>query len=73
MNKKKHRKYFFITIKYVIVFIVSFVFLTLAHHYNDFLGMGKQSWNEILDDIWLYCYGALSMCCGFFIVFSKDE
>ena len=71
--EKKHRKIISITIKYVAVFIVSLVFLTLAHHYNDFLGMGRQSWNEILDDIWLYCFGALSMCFGFYIVFSRDE
>lgn len=41
------------------VFIASLLFFTLVHHYNDFLGMGKQSWSQILNDLWFYAIGAL--------------
>lgn len=41
------------------IYIASLLFFTLAHHYNDFLGMGKQSWSQILNDWWLYSIGAL--------------
>lgn len=41
------------------VFIASLLFFTLVHHYNDFLGMGKQSWSQILSDLWFYVIGAL--------------
>ncbi len=49
------------------VFIVSLLFLTMAHHYNDFLGMGKQSWSQIFNDWWLYSIGALIITIGVYL------
>ena len=49
------------------VFIASLLFLTMAHHYNDFLGMGKQSWSQILNDLWLYSIGALIITVGVYL------
>jgi hypothetical protein len=41
------------------VFIASLLFYIIVFHYNDFLGMGKQSWSQILNDLWFYAIGAL--------------
>jgi hypothetical protein len=40
------------------MFIAYLLFLTMVMHFNDFLGMGKQSWSEIFNDLWLYSIGA---------------
>ncbi len=53
----------------VVIFIASLLFLTLAHHCNDFLGMGKQSWANIFQDSWLYILGALLMTIAFYLKF----
>ena len=53
----------------VVVFIASLLFLTLSHHCNDFLGMGKQSWADIIQDSWLYIVGALLMTIAFYLKF----
>lgn len=49
------------------VFIASLLFLTLVHHYNDFLGMGEQSWSQIFNDLWLYSIGALIITIGVYL------
>ena len=41
------------------MFIASLLFYIIVFHYNDFLGMGKQSWSQILDDLWFYAIAAL--------------
>ena len=41
------------------MFIASLLFYIIVFHYNDFLGMGKQSWSQILDDLWFYSLAAL--------------
>ena len=51
-NKKK--------ILYCLLFIVYLLFLIIVVHCFDFLGNGKQSWSEILHDLWLYCIGAMA-------------
>lgn len=63
MEKRKSNSLRRIKTKKVCFFIGMFIayllFLTMVMHYNDFLGMGKQSWSEILSDLWLYSIGAL--------------
>jgi hypothetical protein len=46
------------------VFIAYLLLLILPFHYCDFLGMGKQSWSQILNDLWLYSIGALIPTVG---------
>lgn len=53
-NKRIIKKRVFI----IAIFIVSLLFLALPPHFCDFLGMGKLSWTEILNNLWLYCAGA---------------
>ena len=41
------------------VFFIWLLFYIIVFRCNDFLGMGKQSWSQILDDWWLYSIAAL--------------
>ena len=68
-NRRKTKKFFLILVSY----IISLLFLMFAHHCFDFLGMGKQSWSEILHDLWLYCIGALAICVMIIFTIESDE
>lgn len=46
------------------VFVAYLLLIILPFHYCDFLGMGKQSWSQILNDLWLYSIGALIPTVG---------
>ncbi len=71
MEKRKKNRLYRSKLKNVCiligVFIASLLFITLPSHYNDFLGMGKQSWSQILNDLWLYSIGALIVTVGVYL------
>ena len=49
------------------VFVAYLLLIILPFHYYDFLGMGKQSWSQILNDLWLYSIGALIPTVGVYL------
>ena len=53
----------------ILVFVGSLLLFTLDAHFCDHLEMGKQSWNQIFHDLWLYIILSLIMT-GF--IFFKD-
>lgn len=53
MKKKKMSKKTKKWLYFFLMLVLSFCIIVLPTHYFSFLGMGPQSWSDILQDWWL--------------------
>ena len=58
---------------FCLIYSVALLLLTLPQHYFEFLNMEKQTWAQILNRLWLYCFGAFVIVCIFFLIFGNDD